>query len=149
MSTRSRIISGLSLALAVGLLGPMLSAVATHTGNGHSAIRGRVTDPSGAPIEGICAIAYHDYLLQGTLPEDEPLLPVAGSTTTLADGSYAIGRLTNDRYRVKFEQCLEPPHARRYVTEWYDDSLVAEHATPVETVYGYDAYGVDAVLTAL
>lgn len=151
MDGRRRFITGIGLALAVGLFGPSLAAVATHTGNGYQAIRGTVTNEDGAPIEGICVVAYHrSYILfdEVVLPGDPAgLYPEASRTTTLADGTYVLGRLTNDNWRVKFEQCQVPVRDRTYMNEWYDDAHTSAAATLVKTQYGMDAFGIDAVLS--
>lgn len=145
MSTRRRSIVGLGLAVAVGLIGPSLAAVATHTGNGYAAIRGTVTNESGAPLQGICVTAYHYnafWRLEATEAE-------AGFATTAADGSYAIGRLTNDDYRVKFEQCQDAIWERTHRSEWYDDQILAEDASKVSIRYNADANGIDAALATV
>lgn len=149
MNARRRIFTGLALAVAVGLFGPTLAAVATHTGNGNSAIRGRVTNIVGDPLEGICVTAYHRSYGPWDLATPDLFLPAAGTTNTLADGTYAIPRLTNDAWRVKFEECLIAPQDRTYRTEWYNDKPTPANAQLVETRYGYDKYNINAVLSTL
>jgi hypothetical protein len=84
------------------------------------------------------------------IPEDRPLsYPAAGAASTLADGTYSIPRLTNDAWRIKFEECHGPVQDRTYRTEWYDDQATSATAKIVETRYGQDRTGIDAVLSPI
>lgn len=151
MTTRARITSvALAAVFAPAMVGAPLTAGATHLGTGYSAIRGRVIDQGDAPIGGICVSAYHDQTGEGVLPEGGLFLPVAGTTTTRADGTYAIERLSPNDYRIKFEDCLAPSEGPVFLTEWWDNRIAAELSERVQVPRdGSDQDGIDAVLTKI
>ena len=93
-------------------------------------ITGRITDAVGESIPGSCISVY-----------DEEGEYVDGTYTYT--GEYMIGGLSTGGYRVRFEDCGNPP---RFAPEWYDDGAHRLEATLLPVVEGEDARA-DAMLT--
>ena len=98
-----------------------------------SRLEGTVTDEEGNPLEGVDVIAWH--------PAGDGHLEIAADTETETDGTYTIGGLRDDGYRVQFTSG-DGQHA----LEYYDDVFSIDDATLVELDPGETASGVDAEL---
>jgi hypothetical protein len=94
-------------------------------------IAGTVTeDGSGDPLEDVqvCASGVNtDY---------------SSCADTAADGTYSIGPLPDDSYRVDFQD-----FAGTYLREYFDDAANYDSATPVVIAAAADATGIDAGLS--
>ena len=94
-------------------------------------IAGTVTEEgSGDPLENIqvCASGVNtDY---------------SSCADTAADGTYSIGPLPDDSYRVDFQD-----FAGTYLREYFDDAANYDSATPVVIAAAADATGIDAGLS--
>lgn len=99
MSTRIRLILGLSSALVIGALGPAMMAVAGHSGSGTSTISGRIT-VDGHPERKQCASAWFSRENRAA-----PQEIFAGSAIADTNGNYTLGRLPADVYKVEFHHC--------------------------------------------
>lgn len=143
MSLRSRFTLGLAAAIAVGSLGPALTAVANHSGTGISTISGRITS-GGRPASGMCASAW--------FARDTRIAPVelyAGSAVALLDGTYTLRNLPADSYKVEFHAC----NARRVngfrvglvsFSEYWPNSPLYENARTIEVGAREDITGINA-----
>ncbi len=121
----------LLLLVAAGLAAP---TAASATGS----IAGTVTDADGNPLEAICVV-IHDKLTGNV---------VAGPTPTDADGTYTVGALVADDYKVEFndDSISCPAGVDFYFTQWYDDKLDFSSATPVTVTDGATTPGIDAAM---
>lgn len=152
MRSRARLLVGLAAAIAIGLLGPSLSAVASHSGSGTATISG-VLYAEGSPYGGGCISAWFsrpDRLVRNPLdPEDEIY---AGSThpTWWYDGAYRLERLAPDTYKVEFHDCRAPrvegvraTDPFSFQSRWWPDATSYEGAG--EIIVGPDAHvtGID------
>lgn len=105
----------------VMVVGAFVATAALGTAGAVSAgsISGRLVDAtSGQPIEGICVS-----------------LEKGPSTTTGADGSYALADVEPGSYTLQFTDCTATP---RFVAQWYLGADSSQGATPVTVSDGGD-----------
>ncbi len=100
-------------------------------------LAGTVTDEAGAALEGICVSAY-----DGPGPSG----PIA-STTTAANGAYAIGGLYSGDIRALAEDCLAA--VPRYQAEWYADALDRAGSNGLLLLPAQVTGGIDFVLAQI
>lgn len=91
-------------------------------------LSGTVTNDLGQPLAGIYVEAYGMFS--------------NGFAITAPDGTYTIGGLTTDEYRIKFD---DP--ARVYSSEWWNDRSDYGTAEIYSVVAGTNSGGVDAALS--
>jgi len=102
------------------------------------AIAGRVTDSSGAPLEGICVVVgYAD----GSGGSGQP----PGFAQTSADGYYFIA-LPVGQYKVSFYDDGFPCDIGKYEGQFYNDKPGSSSADIVTVVAGRTTFGIDAVM---
>lgn len=90
-------------------------------------LRGRVTDPAGAPLPEV------DVHLYGFIPAANQWLELPG-TRTNEDGDYEFTSLEAGGYRLKFSMDLYSPAP--YAPEFYDNAATLESATTVTVTNG-------------
>jgi PKD repeat protein/protocatechuate 3,4-dioxygenase beta subunit len=94
-------------------------------------LSGRVTDAVGTPLSGVWVSA--ESLSGGP----------SGSATTGADGRYVVQGLRPGAHRVRFDDSLGG-----HISEYWNDQVLAQNATPVPVTLGEDTPGVDAALSS-
>jgi len=107
-----------ALVMALPLSATTLPAQAGPVPKPVGAIRGTVYAPAGGPAADVCVSAA---------PSDDPHWS-EGWAITEPDGSFDIQDLEPGDYIVHFEDCAAP---RRYPSEYFENALTAEDATPV------------------
>ena len=103
---------------------------------GTGQIRGLVTG-NGHPAAGVCVQAYP--LRGGDVP----------TTTTSADGRYALRRVPTGRYAVVFAYAVECADPGNWLSQWYKDITTpfpAQHPTVLRVTKGAILRGIDASL---
>lgn len=102
-----------------------------------TSISGTVTDPDGAPLEGICVSA-----VAGDPDEGIPYDGVGGDLTR-ADGTYVLSALPTGPTRVIFDDCnaLGP-----YLQQWWDRADSVGDATVIDLDGPAGATGIDATM---
>ena len=96
------------------------------------AIAGSVTDTNGNPVSGVEVWAF------------DPGDAFVGfdRASTASDGTYEIGNLRSENYRVVFR----PPTGSGLGVEWFDDAAKRSLATDVTLLLGQTVVGIDAQL---
>jgi putative cell wall-binding protein len=100
-------------------------------------ISGHVTDASGAPLAGADVTAFP----MGDVPS------VATTTTTNANGNYALLGFATGSYAIEFEDC---PTTTTCETQWYDGVASAVDSTAVNVTAGHPATsGINATFAGI
>jgi hypothetical protein len=116
--------------VAVGQTTPSISAALGRDGQ----ITGTVSDPSNAPLSGICVTAVPDSAnLAGTLPV------VAVSHAS----GYKVAGLVPGDYTVEFSAGCG---ASGYLNQWWQDAVSATAATPVSVAANQVVTGISAAM---
>ncbi len=129
-STRARVLTVAVSSAAVALLG--LGAVPTASAAPGGQISGTVTNAGGDALAGITVTAY-----------DSDTGEFGDEATTKKDGTYALKKLGAADYTVEFMDNSGTP---LYATEYYDDQVDFEAATPVVVAASQTVSGIDAEL---
>ena len=99
-------------------------------------VSGRVTGPTGAPLQNICV----DSVIDTSSGRDG-----LGGTTTASDGTYTITGLPATTLKIVFRDCN---NVGPYVQEWWNDQTNPDAATAITLAPGDARTGVDAQLAA-
>jgi hypothetical protein len=94
-------------------------------------ITGRVTNPGGSPLAGICVTATGVNSPGG-----------GGSATTDSNGQYAINRLRSNSYKVGFRAC----DGSNYVNQFYNNKPTSTAANNVSASLNNTTSNIDAVM---
>ncbi|MFN8440468.1 MAG: carboxypeptidase regulatory-like domain-containing protein [Caldilineaceae bacterium] len=91
----------------------------------HSLVYGKVTDMAGQPIQNI-VVAAEPLTSDANASSDQTAYSFTGPT-----GEYNYVIATPGTYRFKFYEVAFQGNPQGYITEYYNDSLTPEGATPV------------------
>jgi hypothetical protein len=136
-----------ALVTVLVLLTTALAAAPAHAED-NGAIRGRVTNESGAPIAGVRAALWR-FLphLVGTGNDDDGAddgwVPVYTYALTATDGTYVMTGLARGLYTLHF---YEVNDERTYADQWYGGAVEFSAAKSFYVVYDGTSIGKDAVL---
>jgi hypothetical protein len=116
------------LAIALGLTGlTAIASPASAVGRGH--ITGTVTGPNDRPAPGVTITGY-------IWQEDSEGWEKFASTFTIGDGSYDLGGLPTDTYRVGFSGHNFNDEGSDFQTEYWNDAASVETAEDIEVWSG-------------
>ena len=119
-----------SLVSVVLLVPLLLPGAVAQADTSSGSIAGRVTDPDGAAVAGLCVRALSATDSAGPSKQ----------TTTDANGAYVLDGLPADRYSVMFN-CYRDP---QFLVEYYDNAAMGQKSVRVDLTSGQHVTAIDA-----